>query len=201
MKVTVPSYGLHWISGGIGLLVQEDGVSDVTGIDMGLEVSFSERLRLPCPHRINLEERSSQPLVDHPLTLISLPVPNEPIGASYVADTPANRNVVQNLLRLSGAHNRSSFFPIWSKSRKEVVKLLSITNISPLVFYGYSHMHYHHLDYIHDALTNHQRQVIVLGDRWNLPGVPDEHLGLDLEGLPLEKIGANHLYEKMLKGN
>ena len=197
MKVTVPSYGLHWISGGIGLLVQEIGTSDITGVDLHLEVAVDQKLLPPCPHAIDLEARLNEPLPDHLLIATSLPVPKEIKSPVYVHDTIENRTKVKSLMRLSSSDQA---FPFWSLTEKQIHKQLALTNLTPLLMYDYRKQWQSRLDSLQEMVLMYQRPVIVMGDRWVLPGVPKEKLDFEISHLPLEKIGAHHIYERMNNG-
>ncbi len=197
MKITVPSFGLHWITGGLGVLVQKNGTQDVTGIDMGLEVTVDQLPLPPCPHNIDLQERSNQTLPDHPLILTALPVPKIIKGPVYVADNPANRDIVKSLLRLSSSSQGNTMYPIWMLNGKQLRKQLSITNLTPLVLYGYTGSSNQNtpLQNLLEVLPQYERPVIIMGDQWIVPQAVK--IDFTLDDLPLEQIGANVLYERM----
>lgn len=203
--LTFDHYGLHWIEGDIALLVQQGKVDHVLGIPMHYDVTVKiPRQGLHCPHDIQLSDTSGHPLPDDPLARAMLPVPKE-FGqpALFIEDTNENKRLVRELLRLSSTKT-SEMRPIWMGNPTLVASQLRLTNLSPLILFGYKPEHLWATRKIIEASFYAPRQLIMLGPRDMV--LQEEVLRhtarfnlQDLEGLPLEHIGAEHLKQHMLR--
>ena len=133
-----------------------------------------------------------------------LPIPKE-FGdpTLFLEDTPDNIATVAELLRLSTA-KRSELRPLWASAPTLVAAQLQLTNLAPLVLYGYDVNHMLRFQRIIQASLYSPRRLIILGPRSMVlrDGVERIQNTLKVEAvreLPLEAIGAYHLKEHMLR--
>ncbi len=198
--INLDSYGLHWVEGNIGLLVQQDTVDHVLGIPMSFPVTVKPmRQRLYCPHNINLYDAEEGELPDDPLVQAMLPLPRE-FGSPvpFVVDNQENRQYVKDLLRLSSSEQMVSF---WAARPDYMGPQLSITNLAPFVLFGYSEPQiqwYHQLIQMGYYST---RRLILVGPENAVLRSQVQRIKFKPEAighLPLERIGAWHLKQRML---
>jgi len=201
IKVHAPSYGLHWIVGDIGVLIQAGpSVANATGVDLDIEVVLGIKNRPVCPHKIDLDDRLDHPLPDHPLIEAALPLPKTAIGKPLmVVDTPDNRTAISNLLRLSSSDGTAAWMPFWTIDMRKIPHHLMLTNLTPLIIYGYRYQNHKLLDRLIETMPLYHRPVILLGQKFELPAGPKmDPQAFNLDGLPLEKIGTHRLYQRMI---
>lgn len=193
-------YGLHWLDGGIALLVQQNKVDHVMGIHMEFPVEVKRhRQGQTCPHDIRLEDAEFGELPDNELVRAMLPVPKafgDPV--IFVEQTPANSQYVNQLLRLSTSKH---MVPLWSAREELLGPQLQVTNLAPLVIFGYDVHRQILFNKVIEMGYYSPRQLILLAPKYTVlrPEVKRvEITPTDLSSLPLEKIGAWHLKERML---
>lgn len=205
MNLTLDHYGLHWLEGDIGILVQDRKVDHVLGIQMDFDVAVKlPRKGLVCPHNINLSEAVCVPIPDDPLVTAMTPLPKE-FGEPglFLNDTNENKALVRELLRLSSSRP-SEMRPLWASEPQVVASQLQLTNLAPLVLFGYNDFYMHRFQKIVEASFYSPRRLIFLGP-WNTvlrpelvrhrPSISVE----DIQSLPLEQIGADLLKKQMLR--
>lgn len=197
-------YGLHRTDSGIPLLVQQDRVDHALGVDMNFEARvYRPRRTLKCPHKINLNDRSSEKLPDDPL--IDVFSPGASLGpgeAIFMEDNPQNHQIIKQLIRLSSPTAATSAMqPLWLFKANLVHDLLQLTNLQPLVIYGFRQDMAGRLSKIIETAAIAPRRLVVLLPALQLSARPKAITSsLDPKGLaslPLEMIGAQHLFEVM----
>jgi hypothetical protein len=174
--IYVDHYGLHWLEGGIALLVQQDRVSHVLGVHMNFDVKV--RTRRPCTHNIDLDSAVNDPILDEyrddPLFQAMLPVPKRgPEKPLFLEDTDENRQRVQLLTALS---SKASVHPFWIARPEVISQWLNETNVQPVVLFGPRIEHHRQLSRVLDAGTFSRRQLVVLGPRHTVTGGAAEHV-------------------------
>ncbi len=205
--ITVHSFGLHWMEGDIAFLAQQGQTDHVLGVDLQLDVKVSLPLRkLQCPHRIDLERAEDRALPPHPLVWAFLPIPkplNERIV--FIEDNPRNQQLVNVLARLSSPVDTMVVQPIWVRTPKFISAQMHLTNVQPLVLHGHS-MHTQPLfEKIASTALFTPRRLIMMAPKWVAIRTPNSIFydtadlsPKELEGLPLERIGAHALRSRML---
>lgn len=201
----VDHFGLHFTPSGVGLLVQENSVTNALDLEVDIPVEIRRGYwDIRCPHNIDLSEALDAPLPSDPLIDHMLPVPK--VGTpepTFLVDDEPTRKVVHQLMRMSSISGKSQMFPMWAREAVYFSRLLSLTNVTPLVLYGYQGTQHKKLNLIIEASIYLPRKLIVL-----LPPLPLMAKGTklttsldptELATLPLEKIGAHHLRQVMLR--
>ncbi|TIS85670.1 MAG: hypothetical protein E5W88_25400, partial [Mesorhizobium sp.] len=87
------------MEGDIALLVQQDRVDHILGVQMGFDVKVvpPRRHTFGCPHNISLDAAIDHELPDDPLVQAFLPIPKQ-LGekALFVEDTVENKQLVHS---------------------------------------------------------------------------------------------------------
>lgn len=203
--ITLDHYGLHWMEGDIGLLVQDRQVDHVLGIQMKYDVVVKGiRRGLVCPHDINIHAAVCVPTPDDAVFNYFLPVPKaEGETAMFLDDTGDNKELVRFLLQLSSS-GRSEILPLWMLEPSVIAARLNITNLTPLVLYGYQNQYIHRFRQLVELSYHSPRRLVFLGNsdtvlRPEIKRASTTLTAAKIAHLPLEAIGANALKEKMLK--
>jgi hypothetical protein len=204
MKTVVDHFGLHFLDSGVGLLAQEGPVQTALPINLNIEMVVKKPKRtLRCPHNIDLSDVSDQSLRSDPLVDVMMPVP-KPVGSSavYMEDNPENLDMVRRLMQLSSPGTTSSIVPLWMYKVPTIHEFMRLTNLQPLVITGFMPVHHARLRRIVDMSTYLPRRLIVLLPPIWLQAMSEQLTTslspMDLEGLPLERIGAARLRQFML---
>lgn len=198
--ITLHRYGLHWMEGDIGLLVQQEKVDHVLGIEMDFPVTVMKpRQGMRCPHNIHLENAEEHELPDEELVRAMLPVPkNQDDPVLFVEDNPDNRLYLQSLMRLSSS---SELLPLWGAKVDYVSASLLTTNLAPLIIYGYDHQYAPRLAKYVEMEGHAPRRLVLLGPRNAVLRPEIKRLDVeptDLSSVPLERAGAWYLKQRML---
>lgn len=200
MTMRLDHYGLHYLEGDIALLVQETGVSHVLGFPMDFPVEVRKQRRgVNCPHRINLDEAEEFALPEDELVRAMLPVPKafgDPI--IHIEDQPKLMFYLKELFRLSSS---STLLPMWTVEPAVLGPMMQVTNVAPIIVYGYHIDHQVRLNKIIEAGTYARRQLIVVGPKSMVLRSDVKRISAevhDLSGIPLERAGAWHLKQRML---
>ncbi|RWB08733.1 MAG: hypothetical protein EOQ39_19030 [Mesorhizobium sp.] len=202
----VPHFGLHWMEGDIALLVQQGRVDHILGVQMDFDVKVvpPRRHAFTCPHDISLGQTVSRELPDDPLVNAFLPIPKD-LGekALFVGDTVANKTLVNELLRLSSP-KATTLVPLWMYRPEVFTTLLNLTNLQPLVVFGYRNELQMALSKLLEAAMFSPRRLIFMGPQWTVLRQEAErvHTSVQIEHvdhLPLEQIGAARLRQRMMK--
>jgi len=199
----VSHYGLHWTEGDIALLVQQDRVDHILGVKFEVPVTVrSPRQGLACPHNIKIDQAEPASLPDDPLIDAMLPLPKK-FGekAIVLEDTLSNKTLVNELLRLCGG---GALLPIWAATPEVTHARLHLTNLSPLVLFGYEPHFQPTISKILEASFFAPRRLIYLAPPWAVLREEAQRITTslktkDVETLPLEKGGAYVLRERMKK--
>lgn len=192
-------YGLHWVEGDIALLVQQDRVDHVLGIPMEFPVEVKTfRRGLTCPHNIPLEFAEYHDLPSDELVRAMLPLPKPEGGLSlFVEDTPENWKYVVQLQKLSSSKQQ---FPLWSCQPDVAGPMLQLTNLAPLIVFGYNEYNQITLSRLIQMAHHSPRRLIFLGPK-NAVLRPEikriEVKPVDLSDIPLDRVGAWHLKNRM----
>lgn len=205
--ITVHSYGLHWLEGDIAYLVQQDQVDHILDVELNMDVKVVFPVRkLQCPHYIRLETAEDQTLPPHPLIRAFLPLPkklNERI--TFIEDTPRNQQLVNILSRLSSPVNTLAVQPVWMYTLKFISAQLHLTNVQPLVLHGHSMHTQTMFEKIASTALFTPRRLVMMAPKWVALRTPNsifydtKDLSVtELEGLPLERIGAHALRSRMM---
>lgn len=200
----ITRFGLHWLEGGIALLAQQNNVTNVTGTDLELDYEF--KIRDQCPHQINLDQTIDTALPDDLLVNFFLPLPKTPdTPILLVEDHPLIQSRVRGLLRLSSdSPDHASIWPgDWMLTPPRMMRLLNLTNLSPLVIYLTTGALSRHMVGVIKASAYTPRKLLFIAPpnlvsrpemvRANPPQDID-----DVLELPLEEIGARRLRDYML---
>lgn len=205
--INLDHFGLHRTESGIPLLVQQDRVDHVLDVDMNVEARVHRARRtLKCPHKIDLAQRRSEKLPDEPLVELFLPgAAPGPGEVVFMEDTNHTQEVVRQLIRLSSPTAATSALqPLWLFKANLVHDLLQLTNLQPLVVYGFRQDMAGRLSKIIEAAAIAPRRLVVLLPALQLTARPKVMTTkLDpkgIESLPLEMIGAQHLFDVMTRG-
>ncbi|CCV12883.1 hypothetical protein [Mesorhizobium sp. STM 4661] len=205
--IQVAHYGLHWIEGDIALLVQQDRVDHILGVQMDFEIKVTppRRHAFTCPHDIFLDQVLDGALPDDPLVNAFLPIPKV-LGekALFVEDTVANKTLVHELLRLSHPRASAAMAALWMYRSEVFSTLLNLTNLQPLVVFGYRQELQMALSKLLEAAMFSPRRLIFMGPQWTVLRQEAErvHSLVQIEHvahLPLEQIGAGVLRKRMMK--
>lgn len=199
----VNHYGLHWADGDIGLLVQQNRVDHILGVKFEIPVTVrSPRQGLSCPHDIKLDQAEPASLPDDPLIQAMLPLPKQ-FGdkAVVLEDTLSNKTLVNELLRLCGG---GAMFPLWAAAPEVTHARLHLTNVSPLVLFGYEPHYQPTISKLLEASFFAPRRLVYLAPSWAVLREEAERISTsltkkDVEALPLEQSGAHMLRERMKK--
>ncbi|MES0134558.1 hypothetical protein NKJ88_06280 [Mesorhizobium sp. M0016] len=205
--IQVAHYGLHWIEGDIALLIQQDRVDHILGVQMDFDVKVipPRRHAFTCPHDISLGSTADGDLPDDPLVNAFLPTPKE-LGekAMFVEDTVENKKLVHQLLRLSTPTASAALAPLWMYRSEVFSTLLNLTNLQPLVVFGYRNELQMALSKLLEAAMFSPRRLIFMGPQWTVLRQEAERIKTsaqieDVAHLPLEQIGAARLRQRMMK--
>ncbi len=205
--LTFDRYGVHWIEGDIALLVQHGKVDHVLGVPMHYEATVKlPRQGFKCPHDIRIEDAKEGNLPDDPLVRAMLPVPKE-MGDKivFVEENENNKKLVSELLRLSST-SKNEIQAMWMFAPHVIAAQLRMTNLSPLVLFGYTPGLNFKIRKILDMAYYSPRKLILIGPAYAVltTGVARCKTNLkveDVQDLPLEAIGAWHLKQYMENGN
>lgn len=205
--IQVAHYGLHWMEGDIALLVQRDRVDHILGVNMDFDVKVvpPRKHTFGCPHDIQLGSTNDSELPDDPLVQAFLPIPKQ-LGekALFVEDTVDNKRLVHELLRLSSPTASAGMVPLWMYRSEVQAVLLNLTNIQPLVVFGYRPELQMSLSKLLEAAMFSPRRLIFMGPQWTVLRQEAERIKTtvthnDVAYLPLEQIGASYLRSRMMK--
>lgn len=192
-------YGLHWMEGDIALLVQQDRVDHVLGIPMEFPVDVKNRVRKiwQCPHNINLDDAVQGDLPDCELVRAMLPVPKTPGELNLFVDEK-HFGYVKNLLRLSSAKDEQ--YPVWMMEPKVADARLYLTNLSPLIVFGYNPHQAQRLHQLIQQAAYCPRRLIFIGPESVVLRPEMKRVEVNPVPLPdnLPQIGAWHLKQRML---
>lgn len=205
--IVVTSFGLHWMEGDIAFLAQQGQTDHLLGVDLQLEVKVSLPVRrIMCPHRIILDEAEDRSLPPHPLVRAFLPIPkklNERIV--FIEDNPRNQQLVNTLARLSSPADSMVVQPIWMRTPKYITAQMHLTNVQPLVLHGHSNHTQALFQKIASTALFTPRRLVMMAPKWVAIRTPNSifidtaDLSVkELEGLPLERIGAHAVRSRML---
>lgn len=193
----VNHFGVHFTDSGVGYLVQQDDVQHVLDIPLDIEVTVRKpRRSFSCSHAISLQGATEAPCPDTPLVRAFLPLPKQPGDRPiFLKDTPENQRLVQQLLRLSSPTSTSAtMIPLWLMKEGVISDYLRLTNIQPLVLFGFSGKLQSRLNKILEFSTLAERRLVVmLPDpfiRVRTDAIEPDVTDRDIIDLPLEGIGA-----------
>lgn len=200
--MTLDHYGLHWLEGDIGLLVQDIGVDHVLGIPMDFPVEVKkQRTRMVCPHTIRLDEAEYHELPDDELVRAMLPVPkSQDSPILFVENTDDNTRYVRELLRLSSSGSGCAM-PLWMADGKAAGPLMNLTNLSPMVVFGYSMYDQIKLNRLIQMANYSFRQLLLIGPKGMVLRSEVKRISVtptDLSDIPLERVGTWYLKQRML---
>lgn len=204
----VEHYGLHYLEG-VAVLVQERGVSHALGVDVEYQARLSRRgVQKQCPHNIHLPfSRPPKPeLPEDPLFRQFLPIPKTPDEPTYsMRDTPENRAIIQQMLRLTSPIQNNQLAPAWLYSEAVLYAMLRLTNVQPLIIYAGDQFRRSvatRVNLLLDAANYLPRRLLLLEGELELMmrsnTIEPTLSASDLSAMPLEEWGAAALYHHML---
>lgn len=187
-------YGVHELDSGVRYLAQ--GRQILTALDVEIDIDVGKPGFLPCPHRINLSNRLGAPLPKDPLIDMFLPKPTDQRGMVYLSDTRSNQELVRQLHRLSSPTVAARWTTLTEVMPKQ--SRFTRTNIQPVIVAGYNPKSPQRLDAIISSSMSLMNMVVALLPSWlakTMAGYIEPKISAgDLSHLPLEQIGAHHLY-------
>jgi hypothetical protein len=194
----VDRFGLHRTAS-VGWLVQHKIEHALQSVALKPPFTFRPP-RLKCPHDIDLEARAKVSYPDDPLFNLFLPKDRSGVFA-VMNSTPATVELVYQLSRLFGCCDEL-FRPCWQVSPLEVFETLTVSNIGVRVL---TDVDLHSLNKIYkilDSMPPGARNLLLLCSH-RIP--PDRNIHVietrlsaeAVKSLPLEKIGAQYLWELM----
>ncbi|BCJ91719.1 hypothetical protein IZ6_24540 [Terrihabitans soli] len=203
----VSHYGLHWGSGDIAFLLQQDKAQTIlpVEVDCPFRVVPAKRF-IRCNHRIDLSTPDPDPfhlqtfdrIRTDPLVQAMLPTPNP--GSAVLVHENQKRALVA-LSRLSSPIH-PIVQPFWTTDPNRIADELLITNVQPLVLTDAKTSDQTALNRIAQLVPTAQRRLVISsGDfligRPEIPTVQSSIQLDDLLALPLEAIGAWVLRQHM----
>lgn len=196
MALTVEHFGVHELSSGVRLLVQDHGAEHALDLDVKLEVEVEmEGRRKRSPHRINLNDWIDVELPDDPVVKLFHPTPTDDRGIYYLTDSEENLRLVQALRRLSSPTSYAKRV-LLSEAPVDYAKL-TLTNIQPTVAVGFHPGVFRSLKHLQAMAPLLRNPVLVLLPEWMAKAQPTFlQPSVRVDELPLhsmEKIGAGLL--------
>jgi hypothetical protein len=199
----VGRFGLHHV-GGVSFLVQNQ-------IDHALPVPMQTPFHFDkppgrCPHDINLQRRAPVPENNDPLWQLFLPQPSKGVYALHnnrpQFGPSREEEILVQLVRLYSCVELTSR-PLWNTSIADLYEALTITNLGVVVISCVELQSLPKLYRIIDGLPANSRALLLLTDTPKL--FMDRHISpiktelnsAELRQMPLEQIGAEHLWRLM----
>ncbi|TIU40231.1 MAG: hypothetical protein E5W26_10945 [Mesorhizobium sp.] len=195
------------MEGDIALLVQRDRVDHILGVQMNFDVKVvpPRKHTFGCPHDIQLDNRFEMDMPVDPVVQAFLPIPKQ-LGekALFIEDTVENKRLVHELLRLSSPTASAAMVPLWMYRSEVQAVLLNLTNIQPLIVFGYRPELQMSLSKLLEAAMFSPRRLIFMGPAWTVLRQEAQRIKTtitvdDVAHLPLEQIGAARLRQRMMK--
>lgn len=196
MSLMVEHFGVHELSSGVRLLVQDHGAEHALDLDVKLEVELeSEGRRRRSPHRINLRDWVDVELPNDPVVRMFYPVPSGDRGIYYLSDCEENLRLVQALRRLSTPTSYAKRV-LLSEAPVDYAKL-ALTNIQPTVAIGFHPGVFRSLNHLQAMAPILRNPVLALLPEWMAKAQPTFlQSSVRVDELPLhlmEKVGAGIL--------
>lgn len=198
----VGRFGLHSV-GGVSFLVQNQ-IDHALPIPMQTPFHF-DRPSARCPHEIDLQRRAPVPEINDPLWQLFLPHHSKGVYALHnirpeFGPSRADEVLVQ-LSRLYGCVELTSR-PLWNTKIGDLYEALTITNLGVVVVSCVELQSLPKLYRIIDGMPVVSRALLLLTDT---PRLVDRHIRpittelnpVELRQMPLEQIGAEHLWRLM----
>lgn len=200
----LPYYGVHQLANGVKLLAQNGPAK--TPMDLDLNLDFKIRIRgqvYGSPHQVDIGSAREVEIIDDPLLKAMLPIPKA-FGAPvlFMEETETTRLIVNQLTRLSSPIGLGAMVPLWTIDPKVFLRWMSLTNVMPMVIYGYQEKH--HVQYLKllsmASATPRKLLVMVSSMQARLsPNLLETNLSPhNLAATDLENMGAWALKQDML---
>lgn len=192
-------YGVHELDSGVRFLAQ--GREILTAFEAELDIARVVPTYVKCPHNIRLTERSDAVLPDDPLAQMFLPIPTEDRETYYLSETVENRRLLIQLRRLYSGNNWSRWVNL--NGRPPQLSSLTRSNLVPIIATGLQTRGVTSLSTLISMAPTLLNRVFIMAPRWlarsHSTYIEPTITADDVKDLPLEAIGAEHLYQHLRK--